>query len=239
MAEHTAPERFPRGIADATGGRAFLRDQSNLLVALDLKTGKVLWRTTTPMRPLLVHQDKVVAVRIAAQHALELVVLAAEDGRESRVSRPLILPEWANVSLEDTTDLTLRAEAEDDTAVLRWTARSRYRGGAAPSARVLESARREAQGEARGHLDTGEVEELPQAAGAPPESVPSETVPSPAPDVLEQQDIGNRRFQLVVRNVAGGTVQLRVRAVDPETERTAWETVIDEAPLRRPRPPRP
>ncbi len=59
MAEHLVPEQFPRGIADATGGRAFLRDQSNLLVALDLKTSKVLWRTTTPMRPLLVRQDKV------------------------------------------------------------------------------------------------------------------------------------------------------------------------------------
>jgi TolB-like protein len=56
--------------------------------------------------------------------------------------------------------------------------------------------------------------------------------------VLEQADLGGTRFQLVVRD-AGERVRTLVRAVDRGTGRTVWETVIDEAPRRRPRPPRP
>ncbi|MBI2361672.1 MAG: PQQ-like beta-propeller repeat protein [Deltaproteobacteria bacterium] len=239
MAERFAPARFPRGVADASRGRAFLRDQSGALVALDLTTGNVLWRTTVPMRPLLVCDGKVLAVRLAARHTLEVVILDAADGRELRISKPLIFPEWANVSLEDTTDFTLRVETKDGAVFLRWAARSRYRGGAAPSIKVLEAARRDAWGEARVDVDTGEVEELPGAVGDVPEA-PSEEAPSSlSPDVLEQRDIGNKSFQLLTRNTAGGTVQMLVRAVHPDTGQVAWETIVDEVPVRRPKPPRP
>jgi outer membrane protein assembly factor BamB len=236
-----AARRFPRGVADPGAARAFVHDRAGTVLALDLATGEVRWRAGTGLRPLSVVGDVVVAARVAGRNAIELVMLDARDGRELRVSEPLALPDWAQASLEDTPDSTLRAEAEGGAVVLRWTARARYRGGAPPSAMVQAAAEREARGAARVDVDSGAVEALPEPAvavapvhadaGAP-------AAPAPEPDVLEQADLGGTRFQLVVRD-AGERVRTLIRAVDRGTGRTVWETVIDEAPRRRPRPPRP
>jgi outer membrane protein assembly factor BamB len=236
-----AAKRFPRGVADPGAARAFVHDRAGTVLALDLATGEVRWRAGTGLRPLSVVGDVVVAARVARRNAIELVMLDARDGRELRVSEPLALPDWAQASLEDTPDSTLRAEAEGGAVVVRWTARARYRGGAPPSAMVQAAAEREARGAARVDVDSGAVEALPEPAvavasvhadaGAP-------AAPASEPDVLEQADIGGTRFQLVVRD-AGERVRTLIRAVDRGTGQTVWETVIDEAPRRRPRPPRP
>lgn len=234
-----AARRFPRGVADPGAARAFVHDRAGTVLALDLATGEVRWRAGTGLRPLSVVGDLVVAARVAGRNAIELVMLDARDGRELRASEPLALPDWAQASLEDTPDSTLRAEAEGGAVVLRWTARARYRGGAPPSAMVQAAAEREARGAARVDLDSGAVEALPEPAAAPEQAdagAPAE--PASEPDVLEQADIGGTRFQLVVRD-AGERVRTLIRAVDRGTGRTVWETVIDEAPRRRPRPPRP
>src|SRR6266545_3324743 len=148
------------------------------------------------------------------------------------------LPDWAQASLDDTPDYTLRAEAEGGTVVLRWAAQARYRGGAPPSAMVQAAAERQAQGAARVDVGSGAVESLPEPAVAPTHA-DAPAAPASDPDVLEQADIGGTRFQLVVRDDAEERVRTLVRAVDRGTGRTVWETVIDEAPRPRPRPPRP
>jgi outer membrane protein assembly factor BamB len=239
MARRITPARFPRGVADPSGEHAYLRDQAGGLVALDLGSGKVLWRAAPPMRPLLARDGKIVAARPAGAHALEIVVLDAADGKELRRSKPLALPDWVNVSLEDTPNLTLHAEEEDGTLILRWAAQNRYRGGAAPSPKVLEAAKRDAAGAARVDLTTGRVEELSNEEGGAPKPPSDENPPSSTPDVLEQRDLGDKAFQLLARKIAGGTVQMLVRALDPKSGRIAWETIVDEALAQRPKPPRP
>jgi outer membrane protein assembly factor BamB len=238
-----AAKRFPRGVADPGAARAFVHDRAGTVLALDLATGEVRWRAGTGLRPLSVVGDVVVAARVARRNAIELVMLDARDGRELRVSEPLALPDWAQASLEDTPDSTLRAEAEGGAVVVRWTARARYRGGAPPSAMVQAAAEREARGAARVDVDSGAVEALPEpAAAVAPMHADADAgalaAPASEPDVLEQADLGGTRFQLVVRD-AGERVRTLIRAVDRGAGRTVWETVIDEAPRRRPRPPRP
>jgi hypothetical protein len=166
-------------------------------------------------------------------------MLDAEDGHQLRVSDPLALPDWAQPSLDDTPGFTLRAETEDRAVLLHWAASAGYRGGAAPSAKVLAAAERMARGAVRVHVDSGALESLPESA-AVPEHLDASVAPVSDPEVLEQRDIGTNRFQLVARGGAGGrSVRVLVRAVDQVTGRTAWETVIDEEPRSRPRPLRP
>ncbi|HEX6675386.1 MAG TPA: PQQ-binding-like beta-propeller repeat protein [Actinomycetes bacterium] len=230
--------RFPRGVAEPTATRAFVHDRAGRVLALDLATGVVLWRAGTALRPLAVVGEVVVTARVAPRSALEVVMLDAEDGQQLRVSNPLALPDWAQPSLDDTPDFTLRAETEDRAVLLYWAASAGYRGGAAPSTKVLAAAERQARGAARVQVDTGALEPLPEPAAAL-EHPDAPAAPVPDPEVLEQRDLGTNRFQLVARGGAGRSVQVLVRAVDRATGRTAWETVIDEEPRSRPRPLRP
>lgn len=239
MTRRTTPARFPRGIADPSGERAFLRDQAGALVALDLRSGKVLWRTSAPMRPLLARDGKVVAAHPAGAHALEIAVLDAADGKQLKLSEPLALPDWIKVALDNTRDFILDAEEEDGALILRWAAETRYRGGAAPSAKVLKAAERGAGGAARVDLTTGAVEELPDAGAELPEEPPAATSGAAAPDVVEQREIGDKSFHLLARKMPSGTIQMLVRALDPKSSRTLWETIVDEAAARPPKPPRP
>jgi len=230
--------RFPRGVADPAAMRAFVHDRVGSVLALDLATGAVAWRAGTALRPLSVVGEVLVTARVAPRGAIEIVMLDAEDGHRLRVSKPLALPDWAQPSLDDTPDFSLRAETEDRAVLLHWAASAGYRGGAAPSAKVLTAAERQARGAARVQVDSGALEPLPESAAAP-EHLGEPVAPVSDPEVLEQRDIGAKRFQLVARGGAGKSVQVLVRAVDHVTGRTVWETVIDEEPARRPRPLRP
>jgi hypothetical protein len=233
-----APKLFPRGVADASAAHAFVRDRAGTVLALDLGTGRVLWRAGGGLRPLAAAEGVLIAARIAAANALEFAILDAADGRELRVSRRLALPDWVRPALEDSPEFTLHIEIEHRAIVVHWRARARYRGGAPPSAKVRASYERDARGAARVDLDSGAIEPLPESA-AMAEPVAEPALASAEPDVLEQREIGDRRYQLFARSGAGGMTEMLVRAVDRATGATAWETVIDQAPTRRPKPLRP
>jgi hypothetical protein len=209
-------------------------------MALDLTSGEVLWRSAIGnLRPLSIVEDMLVTARITKPGALELVILESADGAVLRVSKPLPLPGWAHPSLDDTPEFTLRAEAEAQSAVIRWTARARYQGGAPPTAQVRESYEREAHGGARLDLETGTIELLDEEidnavalARQPGKSVAEA-------DVLEQQEIGDKRFQLVAQAETDGTVKVLLRAVERNSGKVVWQSLLEEAPLRRPKPLRP
>jgi hypothetical protein len=233
------PTAFPRGVADSVGRRAFVRAPGDGLVALELSSGREVWRTTEPLRPLIAWDDRLVAVR-SVPGGLRVVVLDASSGRERCASPTVSLPEWANASLEGSPDFVVSAEAEGAAVVLRWSARARYRGGAAPTREVEAASRRDARGAFRVDVSTCALEEVSAAEPAVETLAGSRGgQPSPDPEVLEQHEIEGRRFQLVSRRSARGTVRFVLRAVDAATERTAWEVAIGEAAPPRPRRARP
>jgi hypothetical protein len=209
-------------------------------MALNFMSGEVLWRSTVGnLRPLTIVKDMLVTARMARPAAIELVVLDTADGRVLRVSKPLSLPAWARPALDDTPEFILRAEAEAQSAVIRWTARARYQGGAPPTAQVRESYEREAHGGARVDLETGTTELLDEEidnavtfARQPGKSVAEA-------DVLEQQEIGDKRFQLVAQAETDGTVKVLLRAIERNSGKMVWQSLLEEAPLRRPKPLRP
>ncbi|HEX7441883.1 MAG TPA: hypothetical protein VF319_17495, partial [Caldimonas sp.] len=54
------------------------------------------------------------------------------------------------------------------------------------------------------------------------------------PQALAQREIGPRRYQLIVRDGAGGTVRTVLRASAATGDATLWELTVDEAPRRPP-----
>jgi outer membrane protein assembly factor BamB len=230
---------FPRGVADPATGRAFTRDRSGTVVALDLATGRIVWRAGTGLRPLAVVGDRLVAAR-PSDGALRIATLHADDGRELGEAT-LELPDWVRPTLDDGPGFTLESEVAGRDLLLRWTARNRYRGGAPPGAKAAAARARDASGAALLNVDTGALE--PRAVEASSSAVRSARQTSgPAaadPDVIEQHDVGESRFQLVAREVADGRVDVTIRALEPKTGRVIWETVVEKVAAPRPSPLRP
>ncbi|MFI7407290.1 PQQ-binding-like beta-propeller repeat protein [Streptomyces sp. NPDC049627] len=244
--------RVPRGVVDARGRQAVVHDHEGALMALDLENGALLWRHGPSLRPCALLAGSVVALRMSPSPTLVVVVLDAATGQDRWTSEPVDLPPWARCTLDDTRGFTLRTEAADDAVVLRWVVRTWYRGGAAPSAGVLEESRRAAHGALRvGLAGSPSLEVLREAeaeaeawagAGAEAEAL-AETadadVPPPVPPaassdrqsaVLDQSLVGDKRMELLLLPDSGAVV---LRAVDPRTGTLAWEVELDRATPRR------
>ena len=238
IAAASVTQAFPRGVVDAGRNRAYLRDPSGYLVALDTTTGKILWRAEAVCRPLCMHGEKLVAVGVEPPNVLKVICLNVDNGHVSLSSNPLPFPDWVKIALEDTADFSLHCESEADSVVLYWSAHARYRGGAAPSAKVLQAAQRDDSGRFRINLATGQSEMITQtetAASTPPAE---DFLASLEPEVLEQRIIGDICYQVLARESAG-IVRTIVKALRTQDDRTLWETIIGETAARRPRPLRP
>lgn len=189
-------------IADDSGALGYLRVPGGAILALDLTRGNVLWRTNAASWPLLALPGRLIGANAPVPHALAIVVLKASSGREMRASKPLLLPEWVEVAPANESVFSLRVRREGGALVMHWQAHARYRGGAAPSARVLENSVRDAGGAFQFDVETGEIEVIAadRARTARPSEAPAtSSAASAAPDVIEQHDVGSRRFQLVAR----------------------------------------
>ncbi|MGX1134476.1 hypothetical protein RKD49_006666 [Streptomyces glaucescens] len=225
--------QFPRGVADGQGVRAVVHDRRGTLVALDPRTGRVAWRAGHGLRPCALVAATVVAVRIDAPGEpgvpLVVVLLDADDGVQRWASAPLALPPWARPALYDTDAFTLDAESGDDQVVLRWTARSGYRGGAAPGPDRLAAASHEARGAVRVDLRG-------------PPSVTPLPEPPPAPETEEAPPsavrVGDLTVELAVRPAPSGAAVV-LRGTRPPADAPVWELVLDEAPPPRAPPLRP
>jgi hypothetical protein len=242
--------RIPRGVVDTRGSQAVVHNHEGALMALDLENGALLWSHGPSLRPCALLAGSVVALRINPSPTLVVVVLDAATGEDRWTSEPVDLPPWARCTLDDTRDFTLRTEASDDAVVLHWVARTWYRGGAAPSARVLEDSRRAAHGVLRvGLVGSPSLEVLSEAeaeaeawaearAEALPETADADVplpVPPAAPSdrrsaVLDQSLVGDKRMELLLRPDSGTVV---LRAADPRTGTLAWEVELDRATSRR------
>ncbi|WP_371664067.1 hypothetical protein [Streptomyces sp. NBC_00280] len=207
-------------------------------MALDMESGVLLWRHGPALRPCALLADSVVALRISPSPTLVVVVLDAATG-EDRWAEPVDLPPWARCTLNDTREFSLRTETDEDVAVIHWVARTRYGGGAAPSAQVLKDSRREAYGSLRVDPAGPPVVVLPEAEAPPeptdadaPSLVPPAAVSArPAADVLLDQSMaGDVLVELVLRSDSGAIV---LRAVEPLVGTVKWEVRLDHAATRR------
>ncbi|WP_330286783.1 hypothetical protein [Streptomyces sp. NBC_00576] len=206
-------------------------------MALDLESGVLLWRHGPSLRPCALLADSVVALRISPSPTVVIVVLDAATG-EDRWAEPVDLPSWARCALNDTRDFSLRTETDEDVVVINWVARTRYGGGAAPSAQVLEDSRREAYGSLRVDPAGPPVEVLPEVeappeptdAGAPSLVSPAVVSSRSADDVLDQSMVGDVLVELALRSDSGAIV---LRAVDPLVGTVKWEVQLDHATTRR------
>jgi hypothetical protein len=88
-------------------------------------------------------------------------------------------------------------------------------------------------------LETGDIELLDEPIDDTAVSHGQASLSTAEPDVVEQQALGDKLFQLVAQAGAGDLLKVLVRAIERQSGKTVWETVIDEGPRGRPKPLRP
>jgi hypothetical protein len=121
------------------------------------------------------------------------------------------------------------------TIEIAWMARTRYKGGAAPSAEVMKQSTRDARGAFAVDRRTGAVSQTSSTLPLFPCALPAAA--SDDPNVLQRARHADRIYELVVEREAG-VARTVLRALD-DTNRTVWQLIVDEGPARAPRGLRP
>ena len=151
---------IPRGIADATSGRVYVVASDEHVLVLDLGTGEILARSATPATPLALVSGGFVGWSTDPErpHGIDIFAFRVADAAlEPLWKTGIELPEWVEPTSNEAQAFELKASVSGDEVSLEWTARSSYRGGAAPPQRVEQAAIRNRRGHLRLDLETGAV----------------------------------------------------------------------------------
>lgn len=183
----TNPDRplfIPGGVAEPT--RRFGYVAGDVVEAIDLLTGELVWRAGVAGRPVMVHERRIAALQTVpgSSGALRMVVLDTQDGQTLLSSSTFEFPDWVNTAILPNEFFSYQVSSEDGALLLTWQACGYYSGGANPSAYILEQAKKEAAGIVRVDLQTGTVTMLPPIAR---QDAPSARVP---PGILMSYQMG-------------------------------------------------
>jgi len=230
------PRPFLDGVADAEGHHAIRRDSRGQLVALNLDEGRVLWRSGLALRPLIVTDALALGLALAPPRVVALPLVGAPDAPPPAWTSPrLPWPEWAATDPDGAgVDIALDAAQMGAVIALAWTLRPRYTGGAAPAAGSPRAA--PVHGGCGVDLANGRI--LPPVPLPPRPADEGRTDAVDDPTVLAQQRFGKLTYRLTIVD-AGTKVRTVLCALDARQGTLHWECVLDEAPRRRPMPPRP
>jgi hypothetical protein len=212
---------LPLGVADAEGKTGFFANATGGIDAVNLATGEVLWESKEASKPLAVHRGKLAAQRAVAgkPNVVEVVFLDTAKGKSSRVSDPVVFPDWVSVGLTHGRSFSSSAHIHRDALHLSWEAHAFYAGGAAPTPAIMERARKHASGVATIDCATGKVEMHNPVASKP-------EVPEALQKIKSQQYwtgrdwktdpllIGDTVSALNVENLGKGESVLRLKRWD-------------------------
>ncbi len=145
---------LPGVLADRACKTAFAKGEDGSIVAIDLKSGAVVWRSEEKLSPLILLGRRLLASETvdSTANALRLVLLDVDQGGGRAGLAELIeFPEWVSVLPTAGRSFALKGDREDGQPVLVWEAGSSYAGGARPTQQILARETRGAAGVI--HLD--------------------------------------------------------------------------------------
>ena len=134
---------FIAGIVDASGTIGYVENGKDTIAAIELATGKEIWKSGGVMQPLIGFEGQLL-VLVWQDRELRLHWIEAATGKFIRASSPMALPEWSNRPIR----LGGRAAMLDGDLLLECFVTEDSNGGAAPHTTTIQ---------ARIALDSGKV----------------------------------------------------------------------------------
>jgi hypothetical protein len=137
---HRSADRFEFGtgvIVDLAESRVYLMSPRHSIDVLSLRSGELLWQTTSAAKPLLLNHGKLIAQaeESSSGNSLPLVVISTHDAGSILSTAEVALPETVQVSIDDGPGTSFRASArsQGDRVIIDWSYSSQQIQGTPPS----------------------------------------------------------------------------------------------------------
>ena len=159
VGEIEKPVCFPFGVAQPDGRTGYLFNFNKSIDAIDLQTGKRLWRTNLASRPLIAYDETLIAGEVGEKPNIMRILRVSRDGRATLLAT-VEFPPWVNVQPIDGFNLSITSAIRNHGAeelLLEWRARSKYVDGANPPPFIEHAANRQASGRIAVRLRNGVV----------------------------------------------------------------------------------
>lgn len=178
------------GVVDTAGKNGYWPNGAGGIDAVELATGKVLWKSKAASKPLLASQNRLVAQALVADKSNQIRVLIfdTQEGKLLLQSAAISLPDWVSVGTALGRSFHSTAQMDNNAVLLIWEARAWYAGGAAPPPAVEGAARKEASGVLQIHVQTGQMSKVDQ---------PPVDAPRPTSDEVNSVKIGDLTLSVV------------------------------------------
>jgi hypothetical protein len=146
-AKPVTAQLFTAGLVDASGTIGYVDNGNDTIVAIELTTGKELWKSGGVMQPIMGFQGQLL-VLVWKERELRLHWIEAATGKFIRASSPMDLPKWSGRPIR----LGGRGGVQEGEFLLECFITEDTNGGAAPHTSMIH---------ARIALDTGKVTLVP------------------------------------------------------------------------------
>jgi hypothetical protein len=232
--------RFPGGIRDAAGRRAYLEISPGEVVAIDLSNGTMVWRRARIGQPVAATPTRLLTLDPNGK-SFVLRLLDAATGADTGRIENFGMPDWA-VQAGTAADAVQVDTEETPTGIrLTWRLRRPYRGGAPPPASIAAKHSEESVGAVVVDPESGRFVPVTDFAPPRPRTAPTaaELGPhaKPAPNIVAFERVGDRLFTLKAETMPGKrTVTLEAR--DASNGSMLWEAPLTEDSASHPMPQR-
>ncbi len=214
---------IPGGVADIDGKVAYLAGSGDMIEAIDMANGQVLWDSKDAVRPVALDGKRLVAQGPHAQqpNVMTILVFDTSTGKVRLKSEPVAFPEW--IAVDGGIGLTFAAAAaiKEGQLVLRWEAYRQFvQPGPKVTPEIMAAAKKAGYGEARVDLETGQATVTEENGAKPLKQA----------RLAAFTDVGDRRLRVSeqTENVPGGIQIIRrtLEAADRRTGRPVWRHEI-------------
>ncbi|MER9526084.1 PQQ-like beta-propeller repeat protein [Mesorhizobium sp. M0292] len=225
---------FVGGIYDGES-RAFI-PVAGAIAAVDIATGRLLWRRAGLGRPVAVTGSRLVTLA-AEGKSFQLRLVDTSTGEDAGRIADFGMPDLAGEVGTAPDAVDMEADKTPEGLRLSWRLRRPYRGGAPPPADLSEQTRGETSGAIV--LDPEKVVARQAATTrlAPDTVRPVDAIARSAgdPDVLALDQIGGTAFALRAR-IASGNTEVSLEARDASSGSVLWETPLSQHVASKPTP---